>query len=292
MAYQSRYTGPQIDDVINICRNIDNTGISNLEYLNKLKTYIPKIQEHEERLRTFDNGSYLPSSLSNKINNLLPLSGGTMLGTISKNTDVNGNMSLVSSKSLLKINLGNTYRPLCAFETSYNNRFLSIGINSNNDFVWHYDGIADPLVRITTKGQVFGSSWNDLAEYRNSLEYEPGRVVYEIGNGILEKSVSRLQPGAMIISDTFGFAIGQTKKCSIPVAIAGRVLAYPFESIEEFEIGDAVCSGPNGTISKMSRQEIQNYPDRIIGIVSEIPNYEFWGPNKIPVNKRIWIYIK
>ena len=41
---------------------------------------------------------------------------------------------------------------------------------------------------------------------------------------------------------------------------------------------------------KMTREEIKEYPDRIIGVVSEIPNYEKW--NGIKVNNRIWIKVK
>jgi hypothetical protein len=42
----------------------------------------------------------------------------------------------------------------------------------------------------------------------------------------------------------------------------------------------------------MSRREIRKYLERIIGIVSELPTYETWGDNKIPVDGRIWINIK
>ena len=42
----------------------------------------------------------------------------------------------------------------------------------------------------------------------------------------------------------------------------------------------------------MSREEIVNYPDRIIGTVSEIPTYETWGTNNVKVNGRIWITVK
>jgi hypothetical protein len=44
----------------------------------------------------------------------------------------------------------------------------------------------------------------------------------------------------------------------------------------------------------MTREEIKEWPDRIVGIVSEIPDYEEWGPenNKIKVGNRIWIKIK
>jgi len=54
----------------------------------------------------------------------------------------------------------------------------------------------------------------------------------------------------------------------------------------------AVCSAPNGTVDIMTREEIKEYPDCIIGIVSEIPEYDTWGSDNIKVNNRIWIKIK
>ena len=141
-------------------------------------------------------------------------------------------------------------------------------------------------------GVLFGAAWNDYAEFRQSNELEAGRVVCETGKGDLILSTERLQPGAEIISDTFGFAIGETDKCKTPIATSGRVLAYTFEDRYEFKAGDAVCAAPNGTVSKMTREEIINYPDRIIGTVSEIPEYDTWGQNNIKVNNRIWIRIR
>lgn len=140
--------------------------------------------------------------------------------------------------------------------------------------------------------RVYGAVFNDYAEYRESKEYKPGLCLIEKGNGELIPSTQRLQPGANIISDTFGFAIGETDKCKTPLAIAGRVLAYPYENKEEYKPGDAVCSGPDGTISKMTREEIREYPERIIGTVSEIPEYKTWGTNNIWVDGRIWIKVK
>lgn len=141
-------------------------------------------------------------------------------------------------------------------------------------------------------GVLFGAAWNDYAEFRQSNELEPGRVVCETGKGDLILSTERLQPGAEIISDTFGFAIGETKQCKTPIAASGRVLAYTFEDRYEFKAGDAVCAAPGGTVSKMTRDEIINYPDRIIGTVSEIPEYDTWGQSNIKVNNRIWIRIR
>lgn len=142
-------------------------------------------------------------------------------------------------------------------------------------------------------GQVYGAVWNDYAEYRQTKEYiQPGYCVIETGKGDLIKSSERLQPGANIVSDTFGFAIGETEQTKTPLAVSGRVLAYPYEDRDSYQAGDPVCSGPNGTISKMTREEVREYPERIIGTVSEIPDYEVWGTGNVKVNNRIWIKVK
>lgn len=150
------------------------------------------------------------------------------------------------------------------------------------------DGDNGVLVATKVRGAVF----NDYAEYRESLVKEPGRCVIETGYGDLELSTKRLQLGGNIISDTFGFSIGETDKAETPIAVCGRVLAYPYENRYKFTAGAAVCSGPNGTVSLMTREEIKEWPDAIIGYVSEIPEYKEWGTDRIQVNNRIWIKIK
>ena len=150
------------------------------------------------------------------------------------------------------------------------------------------DGDNGVLVATKVRGAVF----NDYAEYRESLIIEPGRCVIETGHGDLKLSTKRLQLGGNIISDTFGFSIGETNKAQTPIAVCGRVLAYPNENRELYKPGAAVCSGPDGTISLMTREEIKEWPDAIVGYVSEIPYYDTWGTNNIKVNGRIWIKIK
>ena len=141
-------------------------------------------------------------------------------------------------------------------------------------------------------GAIYGAVWNDYAEYRLAESIEPGRCIIEHKSGEMKLSTERLQPGAEIISDTFGFAIGESEESKTPIAAAGRVLAYPNEDRYSYPLGCAVCSGPNGTVSQMTREEIREYPERIIGTVSEIPEYETWGAGNVPVNGRIWIRIK
>jgi hypothetical protein len=147
-------------------------------------------------------------------------------------------------------------------------------------------------IKFGSDGKVWGAVWNDYAEFRQAETIEPGRVVVEHRSGEMKLSTERLQPGANVISDTYGFTIGQTDKCQTPIAVAGRVLVYPYEDIDTYELGDAVCSGPNGTVSKMTREEIWKYPERIVGTVSEIPTYKTWGSGNVEINGRIWIKVK
>lgn len=143
-----------------------------------------------------------------------------------------------------------------------------------------------------TGNKVYGAVWNDYAEYRETVEtIEAGRVVVENGDDTLSLANKRLMPGANVVSDTFGFAIGKTEKAKTPIAISGRALVYTNEDRKSYKPGDPVCSGPNGTVSKMTRKEAMQYPDRIIGTVSAIPEYETWGTDEVPVNGRIWIRI-
>lgn len=141
-------------------------------------------------------------------------------------------------------------------------------------------------------GVLMGAAWNDFAEYRISDCQEPGRVICENGDDTLSLATERLQPAGNVISDTFGFAIGETETAKTPIAVAGRVLVYPYEDRYSYKPGDAVCAAPGGTVSKMAREEIITYPDRIIGTVSAIPEYETWGEGNVPVNGRIWIKVK
>lgn len=143
-------------------------------------------------------------------------------------------------------------------------------------------------------GVLYGAAWNDYAEFRRLKNSQSlaGRVVVENGDDTLTISTQRLQPVPYIISDTYGMVIGIDDNESAPVALSGRVLAYPCEDRNKFTVGKAVCSGPNGTVSLMTREEAINYPECIIGFVSAIPDYDTWGPNETPVDGRIWIKIK
>lgn len=156
--------------------------------------------------------------------------------------------------------------------------------------------------------KIHNAVWNDFAEYRQVSINEPGRVVIPDINGIAKPSTERLQAGGRVISDTYGCTVGESDTAKTPLGMAGRVLAYPYRDIHEYHIGDAVCSAPNGTVDIMTREEIKEYPDRIIGIVNEIPTYATWtqtythydetrkknniNKQSIQIKGRIWIDIK
>lgn len=137
-------------------------------------------------------------------------------------------------------------------------------------------------------GILHGAAWNDFAEFRKCKEDIPGACVTEKGDGYLELTTKRLQPGCSIITDTCGMIIGLEDEESVPIAVAGRVLAY----VDGGSIwpGAAVCSAPDGKVSVMTRSEIANYPDCIVGYISEVPTYDEW--NGVQVNNRIWIKVK
>ena len=140
--------------------------------------------------------------------------------------------------------------------------------------------------------KVYNAVFNDYAEYRTTINLAPGHIVIDQDNGSLVCTSKRLQPGAQVISDTFGHSMGETDTAKTPLAVAGRVLVYPYQPRENYHAGMAVCSAPDGTVDIMTREEIRDYPDCIVGIVSEIPQYETWGSDNVKVDGRIWIKVK
>ena len=143
---------------------------------------------------------------------------------------------------------------------------------------------------------VEGAVFNDYAEYRalkDPIEsYEPGYCMTCNRDGKLFRTSSRMQHCEGITSDTFGFSIGRTDEATVPLAVAGRVLVYTSEDPSTYYTGQAACASKGGRVSKMTDSEIAQNPDRIVGIVSEVPTYETWGTNNVKVNGRIWITVK
>lgn len=176
--------------------------------------------------------------------------------------------------------------PICCFISNPTNKTATrtaYTSMSNEETAIYILGGSEPVL--------MGAAWNDYAEYRKqSMDIEPGYCATPARNGKLQKTTERMQYCDGIVSDTFGFTIGKSAEARTPLAVSGRVLAYCDEDINTYNIGDPVCAGAKGGVSKMTRDEVREYPDRIVGTVSEIPEYETW--NSIKVNGRIWIKVK
>lgn len=239
--------------------------------------------------------------------NYLKLLGGTMSGSI--------NCSLPSTTSTAT----NTGAMICHSQVGSNNGMYVGNGDANGSILgtsgkanlifksWQSIGFVDGCpstnagitMTINTRtgvlrgNKLWGAVWNDYAEFREGDTIDAGRCVVEVGDDTLITSTERMMPGANITSDTFGFAIGETEQAKTPIAVSGRVLAYPYESREEFKknIGRPVCSGPNGTISIMTDEEYRNKGYCAIGTISAVPDYEEWGTGKVKVNGRVWIKV-
>ena len=233
----------------------------------------------------------------------LPLSGGTMTGAINGVTNSLAWISMSHNGAFRMATAASNGGAAAALSIKTNTGSWGIGGLSDSDHLYFaYGSDANynannntgyGLAYISSTGGIYGAVWNDYAEYRNSETTESGRCIVEIGDDTLKLSTKRLQPGAEIISDTFGFAIGETEKCKTPIAVSGRVLAYPYEPLEKFRenIGKPVCSGPNGTVSIMTDEEYQKFGYCAIGTISAIPDYEVWGSGNVKVNGRVWIKV-
>ena len=207
-------------------------------------------------------------------------------------------------KATVGSNAINAANPLIEFSNSDRSQYGQL-IYTDYDSVRAPDGltwVGNQANSWFQAPRVFGAVWNDYAEYRETKDnIQPGRCVVETGHGDLVLSTERLQPGCEIVSDTFGFAIGETSTCKTPTACAGRVLAYLYEDRSLAKPGDPVCSGPNGTVSIMTHEEEVQWPSRIIATISEIPDYEEWeygsadefgNKEKLKVDGRIWIRVR
>ena len=260
--------GGNIDELKTYIDNADATTLNsaktysdnaNATTLNSAKTYSDNANattlNSAKAYSDNANATTLNSAKTYSNNNFLKLSGGTVTGVT---TFSNTTASTSTTTGAVKISGG-------------------LGVAKN-----------------IYANKVYGAVWNDYAECRESNDFiDAGYVVKENGDDTLSLADGRLIYGCSIVSDTFGFMIGETDKAHTPIAVSGRVLAYPYENREVFRynIGCFVCSGPNGTVSLMNKEEVWNHPEAIIGQVSAVPDYEYWG-NNVKVNGRVWIKVR
>lgn len=258
----------------------------------------------------WDNISDKPSTFtpSSHTHSYLPLSGGTLTGstTMSGNNvqlkKVGTSSSWINGrdKALIRLTSYDAYSAISSMKTT--NGSWEMGVYTSDWMYFTYtpdskynagDNSGYTQIKLDPAGKLYGAVWNDYAEYRNQKEtIKPGYCVASANNGEVYKTTEKFQACDGIVSDTFGFAIGETDECRTPLAVAGRVLVYCAGDRNDYHSGDTVCAGPEGKVVKMTREEIKEYPDRIVGIVSEIPEYEIWGTGNVKVDGRIWVKVK
>ena len=224
-------------------------------------------------------------------NTQMIICNGTYNATAS-NMYANGGIQLREQNRVGSAQSNALYAPHIGFHWSgHNGAYISM----NSDGHFYFMAMNGSDKRNIYANKVYNAVWNDYAEFRKGLTTEPGRVVKESKEGMII-TTKRLEAGCKVISDTYGQAMGETEECKTPIAVAGRVLVYPYRDKDEYTLGAAVCSAPNGTVDIMTREEIIMYPERIVGTVSEIPEYTEWGQSKenplVQVNGRIWIYVR
>lgn len=230
----------------------------------------------------------------------LPIASASASGIVTTGTQTFAGAKTFSSSVTFANTTMNTVGDDSAFgDADIAGAFVIQGLNGNTNLSFkQYNG--NNIANITYNGSnltssvaFYGAVWNDYAEFRTQKEIiQPGYCVASADNGQVYKTTEKFQACDGIVSDTFGFAIGETDECKTPLAVAGRVLAYFHGNREDYHAGDTVCAGPEGKVMKMTREEIRECPDRIIGIVSEIPEYKTWGTGNVEVNGRIWIKVK
>ena len=143
-----------------------------------------------------------------------------------------------------------------------------------------------------TATRVYGAVYNDYQEYRAQVEYiKPGYVQLSNNGKLYKQNKDRQRNVQGVVSDVFGFQIGEQNQNQLPVQVSGRALVYA-ENKKRLKVGDQVCTTKNGTVRKMKWWEKLLFPEQIVGFVDEIPSYSTWGSSNVRVDGRIWIRVK
>ena len=140
---------------------------------------------------------------------------------------------------------------------------------------------------------VWNALWNDIADFQLlNDELVFGKCYADTKDGA-KICTTRCQMSAIgIATDTFGMSVGsRANPIEVPIGIAGWVLAHVDQ---EYECGTVLTNDANGNLTKMTREEKMEYPERILAIYKRKEMDEQWGDNarKVAVNGRHWVKIK
>lgn len=246
-----------------------------------------------------------PSSHSHSY---IPLSGATMsTGATISRAGLSTSWYLGRVQPIIKTTTYIGYGAIASMKTTTGSWDIGVYTNDMMYFTFISDEnynnkVNKPSCQITmnpagrlTAPSVAGAVWNDYAEYRKCVDnVKPGMVICEVGDDTMSLPKKDKQPGAFVVSDTFGFSIGETAEAKTPVAVSGRVLVYTKESRDVYRkfIGRPVCATFGGKVRIMTKGEARKYNWCILGYISSVPDYEIWGTGNVKVDGRVWITVK
>ena len=143
--------------------------------------------------------------------------------------------------------------------------------------------------------KVFHAVWNDVSdaiEVQDDLEVEPG-CCYMFDGTRYKKTEEYCQKGIIgIHSDTAGSMLGRKgRHKELDISIGGFVLAYVDGT---YECGTPLTCGPDGCLTEMKREDVREYPERLVATYWKPEPEDYWGPegSQIAVNDRQWVKIK
>lgn len=143
-----------------------------------------------------------------------------------------------------------------------------------------------------TAQRVYNAVWNDIADFievEKDTDFTYGKVI-AFKDGIHNTANKKTKKNVVgIVSDTYGFGIGQKHKDTpqVPIAIGGFVLSYT----KIYPTGTPLQTDNDGGLIKASILTRLFHPERIIATFYREENNSFWN-KKIVVNGRHWVKVK
>ncbi len=142
--------------------------------------------------------------------------------------------------------------------------------------------------------RIWNSVWNDIADFQslaNGEEFEPGKCYFDTPKGAMICNENCQKSVIGIASNTFGFGVGAGQGRTVPIAVAGWTLAYVDK---EYESGTPLTNTDYGDLTEMKREEVKEYPERLVAIYKKKEPKGLWGTKgkEIDVNERHWVKVK
>ena len=220
----------------------------------------------------------------------LPLSGGTMTGTISS-------MNIVP-KADASYSLGTASNAFYTLALAHSIEFYpQSGVTNGGYIDFHYGGsTADYTSRIIesasgtitvtgnlTASRVYNAVYNDYAECFNNTNLIYKEVLHRIveidDNECVRLASKNSYRVIGVVSDNYGHLLGGLEEDienghKIPVGLAGTLYVYTLDEIDTKNIGKLVCADNNGYATLADKDSEGTIVGKIIGFNKEYHQYK------------------